>query len=39
MNILGGTLLCKQWVSRAKTLLKRRKYAVKHRPISTKRLK
>lgn len=39
MNLLVSKFVSKHFVSRTKTLLKRRKLAVKHRPISSKKLK
>jgi hypothetical protein len=39
MNLVFTKFLPKSWVSRSKTLLKRRKLAVKHRTISGKKLK
>lgn len=38
MNFIFCTLVPKSWVSRSKTLLKRRKIAIKGRTISAKKL-
>lgn len=38
MNLLLCKCIPKNWVSRAKTLLKRRKKAISNRPISAKKL-